>query len=274
MEKVRVDRGACIGCGLCVLACSRGLIQLEAGKARVEDALCNECGHCFAVCLTEAISLPSFEGQEILPREALGGQVEPDKLLALQKGRRSIRYFKDQDVAQEDLDRIIEAGRFAPTASNNQANRFIVLGQSLDKVRELALEALVEAGERMDPSAQNSAYYKEAFGAMLRDYQEEGKDGLFFKAPRVILIVGRAGYKYKDIDGAIAGSRMELQANSQGLGACFIGFFKEALENSPALRTLIGLEEGEDLVLTMVLGHPMIEYKRSVGRKPANVTYL
>ncbi len=53
--------------------------------------------------------------------------------------RRSIRKFTDEAVSFEDLTRILEAGRWAPSGLNNQPWRFLVL-QRFDP-RQQALEA-------------------------------------------------------------------------------------------------------------------------------------
>ncbi|MEJ2242146.1 MAG: nitroreductase family protein [Candidatus Bathyarchaeota archaeon] len=41
--------------------------------------------------------------------------------------RRSIRKFKDEDVSEEVLNNILEAGRLAPSATNNQPWYFVVV---------------------------------------------------------------------------------------------------------------------------------------------------
>lgn len=41
--------------------------------------------------------------------------------------RRSIRKYKKEQISEEKLSLIIEAGRFAPSGGNNQTNHFIVI---------------------------------------------------------------------------------------------------------------------------------------------------
>lgn len=43
------------------------------------------------------------------------------------KNRRSVRAYKDKPVPKETLDRILEAGRLAPSANNRQARKFVVV---------------------------------------------------------------------------------------------------------------------------------------------------
>lgn len=46
------------------------------------------------------------------------------------KGRRSVRSFKDEEVPREMLIRILEAGQWAPSPSNVQSWRFIVVQEA------------------------------------------------------------------------------------------------------------------------------------------------
>ena len=53
-------------------------------------------------------------------------------LLNLIKSRRSIRKFKDIPLKEEDLKDLIEAGVYAPTGSNTQCYRFIIITNKKD----------------------------------------------------------------------------------------------------------------------------------------------
>jgi nitroreductase len=61
-------------------------------------------------------------------------------LLAEILNRRSIKQFKSQPIEKDKLDRVLEAGRLAPSAKNRQEWRFIVLQkeQLREKVKEAA----------------------------------------------------------------------------------------------------------------------------------------
>ena len=53
--------------------------------------------------------------------------MDPNALLNLIKTRRSIRRFQDRAVAEEDINKILEAAIWAPTGSNEQELRFVVI---------------------------------------------------------------------------------------------------------------------------------------------------
>ena len=70
-----------------------------------------------------------------------------EDVLGLMKTRRSIRRFKQKDVPDELLEKIMEAGRWAPSGDNGQAWRFIVVR---DPVTKEALGKIVMLPTRED----------------------------------------------------------------------------------------------------------------------------
>jgi ferredoxin len=60
---VRVDGEACVGCGMCVDVCPRGVLALDAKVARIQDLdACIECGACARNCPVEAITVEAGVG--------------------------------------------------------------------------------------------------------------------------------------------------------------------------------------------------------------------
>lgn len=55
---VKIDEGKCDGCGLCIISCAEGALQIVDGKARlVSDRYCDSLGACLGECPQGAISL-------------------------------------------------------------------------------------------------------------------------------------------------------------------------------------------------------------------------
>ena len=169
---------------------------------------------------------------------------------------------------------IIEAGRYSPTAGNRQQNRFIILKEKVEQVREASVKVLKDAAEDNTIDLGTREIYRKSWTRMYDDYAEGRRDGLFFNAPAVILIVSDENNHYAEIDGGIAASRMELQANALGLGVCYIGFLNTAMEFDGRIKEMAGLKEEEKLAVAFVTGYADVEYQRPAPRKPANVRKL
>lgn len=64
-QMVKIDEELCNGCGLCVMPCAEGAIEMVDGKAKVlKEELCDGAGFCLGVCPTGALSI---EGREAVP---------------------------------------------------------------------------------------------------------------------------------------------------------------------------------------------------------------
>lgn len=269
MSNVIINKETCTGCGLCVRDCSSCAIILEDKKAKIDLELCNECSHCVAVCPKASVSMPDYDENEIIEYEKDRLNIDPDDFLYFQKFRRSVRQFKDKDIETDKLNKIIEAGRYSPTASNRQLNQFIIIKDKIDEVRNSAINTLYDMAVNTDYMKDQPVYQK-LFIKMHEDYKDKNIDRLFFNAPAIIAIVSEEKSGFADVNGGIAASRMELQANTLGLGVCYIGFLKTAVALSGDIKKSIGMKDNEEYLLSFVLGYPDVKYQRTVNRKPAD----
>ena len=167
--------------------------------------------------------------------------MEYTDFLQLVLSRQSDRaYDKERPVEAEKLERILEAGRLAPSACNAQPWKFVVITD-----RELALKV-----------------GKAAAGLGMNKFAKD--------APVHILIVEESanitsllGGKVKDkhfplIDIGI----ITLAAESEGLGSCILGWFDEK-----EIKRLTGIPASKRLLLDVAIGYPVKE-KRKKMRKP------
>lgn len=133
--------------------------------------------------------------------------------------------FNNEDVELDKLNKIIEAGRYAPTASNRQSNRYIIIRDKIDEVRELAINTSYEIAN--DPKG--STDYRKSSITMYEDYKYKNIDRLFFNAPKIIVIVSEDKAGFAEVNGGIAASRMEIQANSFRIGSLLYRIFKKGV---------------------------------------------
>jgi len=145
------------------------------------------------------------------------------------KGRRSVREFKPDPVKDEDLKRILEAGRWAPSAGNCQPSEFVVVKDPTVK-RRLATAALEET------------FIAEAPVVIV----------VCANVPRTSWRYGRRGEELYCIqDTAAATQNMLLTAYSLGYGTCWVGAFDD-----DAVAEVIRVPPGVRPVAIIPLGRP------------------
>ncbi len=60
---LKLDEGACVGCGMCTVVCPHAVFQLENGCAKIADRdACMECGACAKNCPADAIRVDAGVG--------------------------------------------------------------------------------------------------------------------------------------------------------------------------------------------------------------------
>ena len=147
-------------------------------------------------------------------------------VLANIKSRRSVRNFLDKEIPRDTIDKIVEAGAFAPSALNRQPWRFIVI---TDRAAISELSSIVRRRlsmlYRCLPVLRifKPGFRDESFVNAVKKTAESSGDSVFYNAPMVVIIAGDTGYENTDVDCSLAAQNMMLAAHSLGIGSCFIG---------------------------------------------------
>lgn len=135
--------------------------------------------------------------------------IDSDTLLNFIKFERTVRQFKEKDVENEKILKIIEAGRFTQTASNAQNVNYIVVKDQIQEVRKITLEVLNSLGEYVLKSSTNTLYkrYAKMWIKMYNDFISNplGADYLFFKAPVLIIVTSE-----HPLNAGLASANMKL----------------------------------------------------------------
>lgn len=249
---INIDEEKCIGCGMCVKDCPQLNISLnDDKKASIKSQDCIKCGHCVAICPKEAVSMTGFDEE---PAKINHTRLNPEELLDAIKSRRTIRFFKDKAISDEDLNMIIEAGRWTPTGKNVQNVSYIVI----DKEKE---DVEADAVKMFRKLASTAGLFSKA----IRGFEID--DNFFFKkAPIAIAIVSD-----DKVNATLAASNMALMAEALGLGVLYSGFFSFAANKSMLIKKKLCLKQ--KVVTTLVIGYPDVKYKRGVQREKASVIY-
>ncbi|MDO4983866.1 MAG: nitroreductase family protein [Eubacteriales bacterium] len=247
---VKINSERCIGCGRCAEECILGTIRLADGKAEVCREHCMQCGHCFSVCPVGAVSMDGYDRPE---EKTEVNCISAENMLAFMKSRRSIRHFTAEKVSDREVDMIIEAGRYCPTAKNMQDLHFTVLDKTLSDIEKEAVSDIraffAASGNEFDRLVTVDDHF------------------FFFGAPLVIVVSAE-----RADNAGLAAAYMELMAESLGLGVLYCGYFtRTALRNEKIFKAL-ELPEDRQPFFTLVIGHPDVEFKRIPPRKQPSVT--
>ena len=161
--------------------------------------------------------------------------------------RRSIRGYLERPVEAEKLERVLDAGRRAPSARNMQEWRFVVVRDAATRAR-LAEAACGQAFVGQAPVVLAAC-------AVACDH---------------VMTCGQHCYP---IDLAIAVDHMTLQAVEEGLGTCWIGAFSEE-----KVKKLLGAPEEAKIVALTPVGYPakggLIRPVRESDRRPEEEVFV
>ena len=145
--------------------------------------------------------------------------------LELAKARYSVRSFKTEAIEDEKLQLILEAGRVAPTACNNQPQKIFV--------------AKSEAARKKLASVCRCTFDAPVILVVCYDRNRDWKNKL------------QPGYESGETDAAIVCTHMMLQAFELGVGSCWVGYF-----NAPEVGRVLGLPENITVSALLPMGYP------------------
>jgi len=156
--------------------------------------------------------------------------------------RRSIRKFTDQAIPVDDLEKILEAARWAPNGGNRNAWRFLVIRDEAQK-------------------------------KLLLNYCPGISD-----MPAAIIMIGIEPYQRKVTDparlvlmadAAVAAENICLAAHALGIGSCMVASFADL-----AIRELLDIPETVTPHLLVTLGYPAEEPEPPPRRPLREVAFL
>ena len=168
------------------------------------------------------------------------------------KSRRSIRKFKDEQISDEDLNTILEAGTYAPTGRGAQSPKIVVV-QNPEMVKEF--------------SAWNRSFFPV-------DVPED-MDPLYGAKTLLIVLADSEMPTYVE-DGASVLAVLVNAAHAVGVGSCWIHRAREEF-SSPKGKELLkewGIPERYEGIGHVVLGYPDMEAPEPLPRKEDYIHFV
>ena len=161
--------------------------------------------------------------------------------LEIIRTRRSYRSYKPEQITDEQLNAVLEAGTYAPTSRGLQSP-FIVAIQNEDLKARLAKMNAEIMGVTTNP---------------------------YYDAPTYVLVFVPSDAPNGIQDASLVMENMMLAAHAQGLGSCWIHREREmfATEEGKELMQQWGLPEGLVGIGALALGYPDAEPSPAKPRK-------
>lgn len=179
--------------------------------------------------------------------------IDGKKMLELIITRQSDRRYDTKAIEKEKLERIIEAGRMAPSACNAQPWKFIVITDKelIQKVAQAASAKLLDMN---------------SFVAQAQVVIVIVRENPNFSS-RIGGTIKKKDYSLIDI--GIASENICLQARAEGLGSCIIGWFDERM-----LQKILDIPRSKRIELIITIGYSLSEYRQKKRKlKEAVVSY-
>lgn len=279
----------CNSCGLCVKVCKDFSLVMENNRPVVSNHPlfgCMACGQCMAVCPTNAIEI---SGREMTAADRIDLSEARDKtsypqLKNLMINRRSIRDFKDKEVEEELINKIIEAATSAPMGLPPSDVQLIVL-KGKDKVREFSFD-VIDYFKKISWLFSNKFIWlwrlfgketyevMKSFGQPLVDFMVDTKDKdenyLLYDAPLAMYFLASL---YSDpADPHITATYAMLAAESLGLGTCMIGSVHPIIQyGAKKLKKKWHIPAKAPAGIIVLMGYPKYKYKSGIRRSFAEV---
>lgn len=169
--------------------------------------------------------------------------------LDLVRTRQSVREYLNKPVEREKIERCLEAARLAPSASNSQPWRFIVIDDP--KLKETV------ARKTFDRLISFNRFSLQAPVLII----------LISERPSFFVSIGEAikDKQFSLIDIGITAEHFCLQAIEEGLGTCILGWF-----NENEVKKLLNIPQSKRVELIITLGYPASNEIQPKKRKEIN----
>jgi len=299
--------------------------KIPKSNDRYDCFRCIACQNCKAVCPTNAITIkgeyrvlkgywknndyPSGKTYPQPLERADGQNFEnfENKLTETERviyKRRSVRLYSKKQVPSELIKRVIEAGRFAPSAGNCQPWKFIVIQNRkiIDEINHLCKKTIKLApylgfphawlvkktpGEK---DARLSCWQKLLLPILVHlmpnslDPRVRGgvntvtsdlEYDIFMGAQTLVILLGdKRGIGEVNLDVGLCAQNMVLAAHSLGLATCYIGLITGLNFYPSSYRRNYGITNPYKIVTSLVLGYPRGEIDNIVAREQPRIHWI
>jgi nitroreductase len=188
-----------------------------------------------------------------MKKEIIDDVISNDTLTTIYK-RRAVRKYLPNMIEEDLLEKIIDAGRMAPSAMNRQPWKFYILTHK-DTIAAFSKEIAKISSKAILKTAVKHPV--ETFKTLLHfspgPVGLESEDPIFHGAPVVVFITGPKNNEWSGLDIGMCAQNMMLAAKSLGLESCPVGFAKYIEQTS--IFHKLEVPDKEEVHLAVILGY-------------------
>lgn len=184
-----------------------------------------------------------------------------NEILKVIKERRTTRKFKPEQISDSELNTIIEAGLYAPSAHNHQSWNFTVV-QNLELISEMNVEAKLFATRHPDE--------------LVRKMGNNEMFSIFYGAPTVIIVSGEECAMMPQVDCAAATQNMLLAAESMDVGGCWNAMVRLLLESDKLdhYKKKLNIPDGFTPYYAVLFGYKEVRLSAAPSRREGCINYV
>jgi|WetSurMetagenome_2_1015567.scaffolds.fasta_scaffold180114_2 nitroreductase len=162
------------------------------------------------------------------------------------KKRRAVRDFEDKKVSMSLLNEILSDTCMAPSASNTQPWRFIII-QDKKLIKRISDDSKRNLVAEIEANPQSA----------LKPYENRLRDknfNVFYNASCLVFIVGKNNYDFFHQDCTLAAAYFMIAATERDLGTCWVGLGEKIKD--PNIKNEINLPNDYEVAAAIIVGYP------------------
>ncbi len=183
--------------------------------------------------------------------------------------RRTIRHYKDEQIREDELQLILQAGLYASTAGGRQLPVMLVCqdketNEKLGRINRTAFGRANSDGIHFVSQAQKSIADDDSI-----------KSG-FYGAPTVVTLFAPSDWLYGVNDCTSVAVNMTLAAWSLGIGSCYVSRAEETFASEPGRKLMqeAGIDERYTARVCLCLGYPEGDTGTARPRKDGRIKFV
>lgn len=241
-----------------------------------------------AICSKQAITIEGLSHEDNM-FELPDQTVAYKDFISFLSTRRSIRSFKDIPVPDEMISQILDSLSYSPYGAAPEKVNITVINNR--KVIESALPHMEEFLDNIvkwmdNPVASYMIRRKrgmETYNTIrnhlypiskLENYKLRFGDRITRDAPAIIIFHSDKKAEEHTNNSLIYATYIILTVHSLGLGATMLGIVPAAINKVQVLKDIFRIPQGNEAIMSVILGYPKYNYRRVIKRKNHPVSWI